>query len=144
MPTKKPDAIALLKQDHREVEDLFEQFEKAKGDDRKEKLCKQICTELIIHTMIEEEIFYPAFRGKIEDDVLDEAHVEHDGCKMLIAELMNSEPGAEFYDAKMTVLSEEVKHHVREEEEPSSGRSEERRVGKGRVSTFRSRWVTYY
>src|SRR3546814_10620976 len=74
MPTKKPDAIALLKQDHREVEDLFEQFEKAKGDDRKEKLCKQICTELIIHTMIEEEIFYPAFRGKIEDDVLDEAH----------------------------------------------------------------------
>src|SRR3546814_16284009 len=108
MPTKKPGAIALLKQDHREVEDLFEQFEKAKGDDRKEKLCKQICTELIIHTMIEEEIFYPAFRGKIEDDVLDEAHVEHDGCKMLIAELMNSEPGAEFYDAKMTVLSEEI------------------------------------
>src|SRR3546814_8304325 len=71
--------------------------------------------------MIEEEIFYPAFRCNIEDDVLDEAHVEHDGCKMLIAELMNSEPGAEFYDAKMTVLSEEVKHHVREEEKPSSG-----------------------
>src|SRR3546814_16961039 len=119
MPTKKPDAIDLLKQDHREVEDLFEQFEKAKGNDRKEKLCKQICTELIIHTMIEEEIFYPAFRGKIEDDVLDEAHVEHDSCKMLIAELMNSEPGAEF-------------------------RSEERRVGKECVSTCRSRWSPYH
>src|SRR3546814_14330153 len=96
MPTKKPDAIALLKQDHREVEDLFEQFEKAKGDDRKEKLCKQICTELIIHTMIEEEIFYQAFRGKFEADVLDEAHVAHDGCKMLIAELLNRETADEF------------------------------------------------
>src|SRR3546814_20437559 len=102
MPTKKPDAIALLKQDHREVEDLFEQFEKAKGDDRKEKLCKQICTELIIHTMIEEEIFSPAFRGKIKDDVLEEENVEKTGCKMMNAEMMNKEPGTETYTEHMT------------------------------------------
>lgn len=121
MATKQPDAIALLKADHRKVEDLFEQFEKARADSRKQKLVEEICTELIVHTMIEEEIFYPAFRGKIEDDTLDEAYVEHDGAKMLIAELLQSEPGADFYDAKVTVLSEEIKHHVKEEERASEG-----------------------
>ena len=67
------DAIALLKADHRKVEDLFEQFEKARAANRKQEIAHQICTELKIHTTIEEEIFYPAFRGKIEDDTLDEA-----------------------------------------------------------------------
>lgn len=121
MPNKKTDAIALLKEDHRKVEDLFGQFGRARGDDRKQKLAEQICTELIIHTMIEEEIFYPSLRGKIEDDMLDEAHVEHDGAKLLIAELLQSEPSADFFDAKVTVLSEDIKHHVKEEERPSTG-----------------------
>ncbi len=115
------DAIALLKADHRKVEDLFEQFEKARGDSRKTSIAGQICTELKIHTMIEEEIFYPAFRGKIDDHTLDEAYVEHDGAKVLINDIESSDASADFYDAKVTVLSEEIKHHVHEEEAPSEG-----------------------
>ena len=118
MPTQaKPDAIALLKADHRKVEDLFEKFENARSD-RKQALVQEICTELCIHTMIEEEIFYPACKGEIEDDdLLEESYVEHDGAKVLIAELLDSGPDAEFYDAKVTVLSEMIKHHVKEEEQ---------------------------
>ena len=119
--TDKIDAIKLLKQDHREVEDLFEQFEKATSKDRKAKLVEKICTELTIHTLIEEEIFYPTFRGKIEGDMLDEGYVEHDGAKVLIAELMAGTPDDPFYDAKVSVLSEEIEHHVKEEERPSEG-----------------------
>ncbi|BBE34141.1 hemerythrin domain-containing protein [Sphingosinicella microcystinivorans] len=115
------DAIALLKADHRKVEDLFEQFEKARTDDRKQTLAREICSELKIHTAIEEEIFYPAFREKIEADMLDEAHVEHDGAKVLINDIESSSPSDDFYDAKLTVLSEEIKHHVHEEEMPSEG-----------------------
>jgi len=115
------DAIALLKADHRKVETLFEQFEKTRADTRKQAIAQEICNELKIHTMIEEEIFYPAFRGKIEDDTLDEAYVEHDGAKVLINDVESSDPGADFYDAKVTVLSEEIKHHVHEEELPSDG-----------------------
>jgi len=115
------DAIALLKADHRKVEDLFEQFEKAKGASKKQKICHEICTELKIHTMIEEEIFYPALRGKIEDDSLDEAYVEHDGAKVLINDLESGSPDDDFYDAKVTVLSEEIDHHVEEEELPKEG-----------------------
>jgi hypothetical protein len=117
----KTDAIKLLKDDHREVEDLFEQFEKATSKDRKAKIVEKICTELTVHTLIEEEIFYPTFRGKIEDDMLDEGYVEHDGAKMLIAELMAGDPDDPFYDAKVSVLSEEIEHHVKEEERPSEG-----------------------
>ena len=115
---KNMDAVALLKADHRKVEELFEKFEKARDKERKQALVKEICTELCIHCMIEEEIFYPACTGKAEDDTLDEAYVEHDGAKVLIAELLDSEPDAEFYDAKVTVLSEMIKHHVKEEEQP--------------------------
>lgn len=115
------DAIALLKADHREVEALFEQFEKTKDSARKQAIALKICTELKIHTTIEEEIFYPAFRGKIEDDTLDEAYVEHDGAKVLINDIAGSQAEADFYDAKVTVLSEEIKHHVHEEEMPSEG-----------------------
>ncbi len=119
---KKMDAIALLKADHRKVEDLFEQFEKAHDKDRKEKLVRQICTELSIHTMIEEEIFYPACAGQVkDDDLLDESYVEHDGAKVLVSELTKSDPDNEFYDAKVTVLSEMIKHHVKEEEKRSEG-----------------------
>jgi hypothetical protein len=117
----KLDAIALLKADHRTVEDLFAKFEAAKGTRNKEALVEQICTELSVHTVIEEEIFYPACRGKVEDGKLDEGYVEHDGCKVLIAELLASEPDEEFYDAKVKVLSEQIEHHVGEEERPSTG-----------------------
>lgn len=111
------DAIELLKADHRAVEDLFEKFENARAATAKAKLAKEICLELSIHTTIEEEIFYPAVAGKIEEDLLDEAYVEHDGAKVLIAEIMNGAPGDAFFDAKVKVLSEEISHHVREEEQ---------------------------
>jgi hypothetical protein len=110
------DATRLLAEDHRKVEQLFEQFEKASGDGRKEKIARQICTELKIHTMIEEEIFYPALRGKVEDDDLDEALVEHDGAKLLVNEIEAGGPDEQFYEAKVKVLQEQVEHHVKEEE----------------------------
>jgi hypothetical protein len=115
------DAIALLKADHRKVEDLFEQFEKATASDRKQKLAHEICTELKIHTLLEEEIFYPAFEGKIEEDLLKEAYVEHDGAKVLVNDIEASPANDQFYDAKVKVLSEEIEHHVGEEERPSDG-----------------------
>jgi hypothetical protein len=115
------DAIALLKADHRKVEQLFASFESAKGDGRKEKLAREICTELKIHTMLEEEIYYPALRGKIEDDLLDEAYVEHDSAKVLINDIEAGGPDDDFYDAKVKVLSEEIEHHVKEEEQPAEG-----------------------
>jgi hemerythrin superfamily protein len=114
--TKKQDALELLKQDHRKVEDLFEQFEKASGADKKQKLANQICEELIIHAMIEEEIFYPACEGKIEEDLLKEGYVEHDAAKLLIIEIQEGEPSDEFYDTKVNVLKEEIEHHIKEEE----------------------------
>ncbi|HEX8482584.1 MAG TPA: hemerythrin domain-containing protein [Allosphingosinicella sp.] len=113
---RKIDATRLLAEDHRKVEELFEQFEKASGDGRKEKIARQICTELKAHTMIEEEIFYPALRGKIEGDDLDEALVEHDGAKMLINEIEAGGPDDDFYEAKVKVLKEQIEHHVKEEE----------------------------
>jgi hemerythrin superfamily protein len=121
MPEQFTDAIAMLKADHRKVEELFEQFEKASGKSSKQKIAQQICNELKIHTTIEEEIFYPAFKGKIEEDTLAEAYVEHDGAKVLVNDIMAASPDDEFYDAKVTVLSEDIKHHVREEERPTEG-----------------------
>ena len=112
----KQDATHLLIEDHRKVEGLFEQYEKAGGDGRKEKIARQICTELKVHSMIEEEIFYPALRGKIEDEDLDEAYVEHDGAKVLINEIEAGGPDEDFYDAKVKVLKEQIEHHVEEEE----------------------------
>jgi hemerythrin superfamily protein len=117
----KPDAIALLKTDHRKVEELFENFEAARGDGRKKKLAEQICMELTLHTKIEEDIFYPACEGAVEEDVLKEAYVEHDGAKVLIAEIEAGGPDDAFYDAKVKVLSEMIKHHVEEEEKRVEG-----------------------
>src|SRR6185369_1318857 len=108
MPPKQNDAIALLKADHRKVEDLFEKYESARS--KKAGITKQICMELTIHTMIEEEIFYPACRkAGVESDAIDEANVEHDGAKILIAELEAGTPKDDYYDAKVKVLSEEIK-----------------------------------
>ncbi|MEA3068112.1 MAG: hypothetical protein QOK41_1519 [Sphingomonadales bacterium] len=97
--SKSQDAIALLKQDHRAVEELFDKFEKASGSERKQKLAEQICLELSVHAQIEEEIFYPACEGKIDEDLLRESYVEHDGAKVLIAEIINGGPSDEYYDA---------------------------------------------
>jgi hypothetical protein len=115
-----PDAVALLKSDHRKVEDLFADYEKASGG-RKQKIAEQICVELSVHATIEEEIFYPACEGKVEEDLLKEAYVEHDGAKVLIAEIEAGEPSDEFYDAKVKVLQELIEHHVEEEEKRMEG-----------------------
>ena len=113
---KPRDGLQLLAADHRKVEDLFARFEKASGASAKEKLVKQICTELKVHAQIEEEVYYPAIRGKVEEDALDEAYVEHDSAKLLINELEAAEPDEAFYDAKVKVLQELIEHHVKEEE----------------------------
>lgn len=110
------DATHILTKDHREVEALFASFEKAGGAKEKGRIADQICTELKIHAQIEEEVFYPALKGKIDDDLLKEAYVEHDGAKVLINEIVASSPDDEFFDAKVTVLKEEIEHHVKEEE----------------------------
>ncbi|HAD84863.1 MAG TPA: hemerythrin [Brevundimonas sp.] len=115
------DAIAMLKADHRKVEEIFAAFEKAKSSDKKRELALQACLELKVHTTIEEEIFYPACRGRIEEDLLNEAYVEHDGAKTLINEIEAASPEDEFYDAKVKVLSEEIAHHVEEEEKRVEG-----------------------
>ena len=115
----KQNAIQLLSADHREVEELFEQFEKADDDGKKEEIARRICTELKVHAMIEEELFYPALRGKISDDDLDEATVEHDGAKVLINDIEAGSPADDFYDAKVKVLQEQIEHHVKEEERES-------------------------
>jgi hemerythrin superfamily protein len=121
MADTKQDAIALLKADHRTVEELFEQFEGATGSSKKQKLALQICLELTVHAKIEEEIFYPACEGKVEEDLLKEAYVEHDGAKVLIAEIEAASPDDDFYDAKVKVLSEQIEHHVGEEEQRMEG-----------------------
>jgi len=110
------DATHLLIEDHREVEKLFAQFENASGDGRKEQIARKICTELKIHATIEEEIFYPALKGKVKEADLSEAYVEHDGAKMLINEIEAGGPDDDFYDAKVKVLQEQIDHHVKEEE----------------------------
>jgi hemerythrin superfamily protein len=115
------DAVALLKADHRKVEELFAKFEAAKGDGRKQKLAEEICMELTVHTKIEEDIFYPACEGAVEEDLLKEAYVEHDGAKVLIAEIEAGGPDDEFYEAKVKVLSEQIEHHVKEEEQRVEG-----------------------
>jgi len=118
---KSQDAVALLKADHRKVEGLFKKAQKASGS-AKEKLVEQICNELIVHTTLEEEIFYPACRADdVEEDKMDEAQVEHDGAKVLINDLMDADAKSEMYDAKVKVLSEYIKHHVKEEEKPRTG-----------------------
>ena len=130
MPAPVQDAVALLKADHQKVAKLFEDFEKAASANRKQNLAAQICLELKVHTILEEEIFYPACEGRIEDDLLKEAYVEHDAAKVLIAQIEVSTPEDEFYDSKVKVLSEEIEHHVEEEEKRIDGMfSQARKAG---------------
>jgi len=130
--SKGQDAIKLLKADHDEVAALFAQYEKQKkkSGNGKPELIDKICTALTVHAQIEEEIFYPACEGKIEEDLLKEAYVEHDGAKVLIAEIEAGGPDDDFYDAKVKVLSEQIEHHVEEEEKRMEGMfSQARKAG---------------
>lgn len=113
------DAIALLKADHRQVADWFEEFEGARSADKKQKLAAQICGALRVHTAIEEEIFYPAFIQATKDkEMHHEAIVEHAGAKELITQIEESGPADDYFESKVKVLSEMIKHHVKEEEQP--------------------------
>jgi hemerythrin superfamily protein len=112
------DAIGLLEADHREVDAMFDQYESLKSNAEKLTLASQICVALKVHTQIEEELFYPMAREATGDtDLLDEATVEHMAAKNLIAEIEAMRPGQPLYDAKVKVLGEQVRHHVKEEEE---------------------------
>ena len=111
------DAIALLKADHEAVSELFAEYEKTRSIAKKKALVAEICTALSVHAQVEEEIFYPAVKAALKDKVLvPEANVEHAGVKDLINQLEGVEPDGEMYDAKVKVLSEYVKHHVKEEQ----------------------------
>ena len=110
-------ALAFLMEQHREAERLFAAYEKAGDDERKTELSAQICKALKVHTQIEEELLYPAAHEQLKDeDMVDEAYVEHDSAKALIAQIEAGRVGDHMYDAKVKVLSEYVKHHVQEEE----------------------------
>jgi len=114
-------ALDLLTEDHERVKQLFAEFEQMQGDEEdaenKRYLVELACAELSIHAQLEEELFYPALRDALEEqDMLDEAQVEHDTAKQLIAELDTMQPDEDLYDAKFKVLSEYVKHHIDEEE----------------------------
>jgi hemerythrin-like domain-containing protein len=114
---RQPEGIAFLMQQHRQVEADFKAYERATTDDEKQALASKICLALKVHTQIEEEILYPPAHEKLADeDLVDEAYVEHEGAKRLIADIEAMSPGDHCYDAKVKVLSEYIKHHVKEEE----------------------------
>ena len=114
---KPADAVKLLKDDHKEVKTYFKQYETLESDAEKQALADKICLALTVHAQIEEEIYYPAAREAIDDDdLLDEAEVEHASAKQLIAEIQAMKAGDRLFDAKVTVLGEYIDHHVKEEE----------------------------
>ncbi len=136
------DAISLLKADHRQVEAWFSEFDKARAGGKKQQLASKICAALTIHTIIEEEIFYPAFLEATGDrDIHHEAVVEHDGAKKLIAEIQAMSADDDYFDAKVSVLSEMIKHHVKEEEKPG-GMLSEAKKSRMNLSALGSRLLT--
>lgn len=119
MAGKESNAIELLKHDHREVESMFKQFDAEDESRSKSEIAQHICLSLIVHSEIEEELFYPAAQRALEEegrDLVAEAKVEHMSLKRLIGDISGSSPGDEMFEARMTVLQEYVKHHVHEEE----------------------------
>ena len=123
---KPQNAIALLRADHKKVSELFQEYEKARSAEKKTTIVAQICTELGIHAQIEEEIFYPAVKAALKDkELVPEALVEHASLKALIAEVEGVEPEGEMFDAKIKVMSEFVKHHVKEEQDEMFPKAEQ-------------------
>ncbi|RZJ13062.1 MAG: hemerythrin domain-containing protein [Rubrivivax sp.] len=115
--SRQSNAITMLREDHKKVAGLFEDYEKARSTNVKRRLVEQICLELTVHTTLEEEIFYPAFKQAARDkELVPEAKVEHDSVKNLIAQVQGKEPDGEDFDAKVKVMGEFVKHHVKEEQ----------------------------
>ena len=124
-----PDAIALLRADHKRVSDLFAQYETTRSAARKKTLVATICQELTIHAQVEEEIFYPAVKAALRDkELVPEAQVEHQSLKDLIAQVKDKEPDGEMFDAKIKVMSEYVKHHVKEEQNEMFVRAKKTRL----------------
>ncbi len=116
-PPKAQEATAMLRADHKKVSALFAEFEKTRSAKRKKLIVSQICTELTVHAQIEEEIFYPAVKAALKDhELVPEANVEHQSVKDLIAQVKDVEPDGEVYDARVKVMGEFVKHHVKEEQ----------------------------
>lgn len=114
---RQPDAVAMLRDDHKKVAALFDDYERARSVNVKRRLVETICMELTVHTTLEEEIFYPAFKAALKDkELVPEAKVEHASVKDLIAQVRGQEPGGEDFDAKVKVMGEFVKHHVKEEQ----------------------------
>jgi hypothetical protein len=138
LPEAKEDAIALLRADHDKVEDLFASFDeikfgRAQGD--KKRLVGDLCREFRLHCAVEEEIFYPAVRAEIaDDDLMNEALVEHEGARQLVAELEHMDPSDEMLNAKMHVLCAYIKHHVREEEEDMFRKARETGLDMGELA----------
>jgi hemerythrin superfamily protein len=124
------DAIELLKGDHRQVEKWFGQFESARSDERKQDLARQICGALKVHTQIEEEVFYPAFLESTEEKhIHHEAEIEHNGAKQLISDIEASGPDDDYFEARVSVLSDMIKHHVNEEEKRDGMFAKARKAG---------------
>jgi hemerythrin superfamily protein len=118
--SKGQDAISLLKADHRAVEELFVRFEGARTQASKRKIAEEVCHSLLVHTQIEEELFYPTCReAGVEEHLMDEAAVEHDGAKRLIDEILAGEEP--MWEAKVKVLADQIRHHIREEERRGDG-----------------------
>jgi len=137
-------ALAVLRADHERVTELFARFERLKSNGpQKAQLVERICDELELHARIEEELFYPSIRPAIgDDDLMDEAQVEHDSAKALIEQLRGMKPGDTLYDAKVTVLGEYVRHHVQEEQDemfPKVGKIDLDLVALGRALKTRKR-----
>jgi len=114
---RKPDAIALLKEDHQKVSALFEQYGKSRSASKKQSIVADICRELSIHATVEEEIFYPAVKAALKDkELVPEATIEHATIKEFIAKVDGKVPDGEMFDAHIQVMGEYVKHHVKEEQ----------------------------
>jgi len=128
-PARGRDAVALLRADHQQVKQWFAQFKKTSDAARQNALARDICHALRLHTTIEEEIFYPAFLAATQDkDIHHEAEVEHHGAKELLAEIEHSTASDDYFRAKVNVLGEMIKHHVKEEEKPGGMFSEARKA----------------